>query len=62
MVNDWNSMKYCKEMDPTAWDLAQSEWLDHQISDDQIFTLNNSSIYFRLSDVETFIENNSADE
>jgi hypothetical protein len=55
-----DTVSICKEMDPVSWDLAQSEWIDQQNSDGDIFTLNNGSTYFRVTDIETFIEKNSA--
>ncbi len=55
-----DTISMCKEMDTIAWNLAQSEWLEQQISDGEIFTLNNGSTYFRVADIESFIEQNSA--
>ncbi len=55
-----DTISICKEMDPIAWDLSQAEWVDQQISDGEMFTLNNGSTYFRVTDIESLIEKNSA--
>ncbi len=41
-----------KSLDPTSWDLAQSEWLDSEVSEGILVTLDDGASYYRASDLE----------
>lgn len=45
-----------KALDPVSWSLAQSEWVDNEVSDDVLVTFDNGSTYYRASEVEQMIE------
>jgi hypothetical protein len=50
-----------KELDPVAWDLAKSEWLDGMISDEEAVTFDNGSTHYRVSDIEQFLDEQEAE-
>lgn len=45
-----------KALDPVSWNLAQSEWVDNEVSDDVLVTFDNGSTYYRASEVEQMLE------
>jgi len=45
-----------RDQDPTAWDCAQSEWMDAQLSDEVFFTPDNGTTIYSMSDVEALLE------
>ena len=45
-----------KALDATTWDIAKSEFLDNQVSDEILFTVDNGSTYYLTSDVEELVE------
>jgi len=45
-----------KELDPTSWRIAKSEWLDAEESGGALVTFDNGSTYYRVADVEQIIE------
>jgi len=57
-----DTVSICKEMDSVSWDLAQAEWIDQQISEGCIITFKNGNDYYRFSDIEQYIEAQSADD
>lgn len=50
-----------KALDPVSWRLAQSEWIDNEVSDDVLMTFDNGSTYYRVRDVEQMIEDLNED-
>lgn len=50
-----------KELDPVSWDLAKSEWIDGLISDEEAVTFDNGSTYYRVSDIEQFLDEQEAE-
>lgn len=50
-----------KELDPIAWDLAKNEWIDGLVSDEEAVTFNNGSTYYRVSDIEQFLDDQEAE-
>ena len=49
-----------KTMDPLWWKMAISEHVDNEVADDQLVTFDNGNSYYRTSDLEDFIERESA--
>ena len=45
-----------KTLDPVSWDLAKSEWVDNEVSDDALMTFDNGSTFYRVADVKQMIE------
>ncbi len=45
-----------KNLDPIAWDLAKSEYIDTEESDEIIFSIDNGVTYYSTSDLENFLE------
>jgi hypothetical protein len=43
-------------LDPVSWNLARSEWIDNEVSDDAFMTFDNGSTYYRVADVEQMID------
>lgn len=50
-----------KELDPVSWNLAKSEWIDSEASDDLLMTFDNGSTYYRVADVEQMVEDVTPD-
>lgn len=51
-----DTIQVAKEIDPIAWDIAQSEWVDEECSQEDLLTFDNGSTYFRRYDIESLIE------
>lgn len=47
-----------KELDPIAWRLARDEYVDGLESDGEIVSFDNGSTYYRVSDIEQFLDEN----
>ena len=45
-----------KDLDPVSWDLAHSEYIDSELSDGNLITLDNGSTYYWFSDIEHLID------
>ena len=45
-----------KELDPISWRIAKSEWEDQEVEDGGLFTFDNGSTYYWLSDIESLIK------
>lgn len=45
-----------QDQDPIAWDCAQSEWMDAQLSDEVFFTPDNGTTIYSMSDIESLLE------
>lgn len=51
-----------KELDPVSWELAQSEWVDGEVSEGNLITFDNGSTHYWVADVEQFLGEHQADE
>ena len=56
---EYDTVSALKELDPISWDIAHSEWIDREVSDGNLITVDNRSNYFWLSEIEQFIEDQS---
>ena len=45
-----------KVLDPVSWDIAESEWLDNEVSDGNLISFDNGSTHYSVSEIEQFIE------
>lgn len=45
-----------KNLDPVAWDMAKSEYIDSEESEEIIFSIDNGSNYYLTSDLESFLD------
>jgi len=41
-----------KELDPTSWNLAISEYADAELSDERIMSVNNGTTYYSADDID----------
>ena len=46
-----------KSSDPISWDIARGEWEAQEVEDGGLFTFDNGSTYYWLSDLESLINN-----
>jgi len=44
-----------KELDPVSWDMAESEWVDHERSEGNLIEFDGSNSYYWLHDIENFV-------
>jgi hypothetical protein len=54
-----NTISIAKEMDPTSWRIAADEWTSSEWSEGLLFSHDNGSTFYRTSDIEDFIQENS---
>jgi hypothetical protein len=50
-----------KEMDPISWDMARDEWVDAELSEGQLITLDSGSTYYSSDDLECYLDDSAAD-
>jgi hypothetical protein len=48
-----DTVSVLKEMDPVAWDLAESEWIDSELSDGNLTTFDKGSNYYWSHEIES---------
>lgn len=48
-----------KDQDPIAFNIAEGEYIDSLLQDEQIVTFDNGGNYYRLNDLVKYIEENS---
>jgi hypothetical protein len=51
-----DAVSVMKEMDPTSWSLAQSEWESEELDAGSFYSPDNGSTIYEMRDVERFIE------
>lgn len=51
-----------KELDPVSWRIAESEWIDNEVEDDQLRTFDNGSTYYSVSDLEDYLDQEESDD
>ncbi len=49
-----------KEADPLSFEMAKSEWVDFETSDERIITFDNGTTYYFTHDIETFLDAHEA--
>jgi hypothetical protein len=52
---NYDTVSAMKELDPVAWDLAQSEWIDGEEGEENLISFDSGTTYFCVSEVESFI-------
>jgi hypothetical protein len=50
-----------KEMDPISCDLARGEWLDMELRDGNLMTLDHGATYFTAYDIERYLEDHEVE-
>lgn len=45
-----------KSYDPVSWSLAESEWVDSEVSDGILITFDNGSTYYSMTDLEYYLD------
>lgn len=53
---EYDVVNAIKELDPISFEMAESEWIDNEVSDGNLVTFDNGSNYVWLHDLERFIE------
>lgn len=53
---EYDTASAIKELDPISWDLAKSEWLDQEESEDILMTFNFGNSFYDVSTVLEFCE------
>lgn len=51
-----------KDQDPIAFNMAESEYMDSLLEDEQVVTFDNGSNYYWVHDVEQFLEEHEPEE
>lgn len=52
----YDTVSAIKELDPTSWDLARSEWIDQEVSEENLVTFDNGSTHYSRSDIEKYLD------
>ncbi|MCX6127409.1 MAG: hypothetical protein NTV34_22030 [Proteobacteria bacterium] len=52
----YDTVTALKALDPVSWELAESEWIDNEVSDGNLITFDHGSTHYWVSEVEQFIE------
>lgn len=55
-MTNLDTVTVMKEMDPIAWDCAQSEWTDQESEEGTIISFDNGSTYYRRHDIEELLQ------
>jgi len=58
----YDTVSAMKELDPVSWRLAESEWVDQEVDNDQLRTFDNGNTYFSVSDIEDYLDLVESDE
>ena len=53
---EYHTVSALKELDPVSWNMAHGEWVDSQVSDENLITFDNGSYHYWVSDIEQLIE------
>jgi len=51
-----DTVSILKEMDPIAWDLAKSEWIDSALSEGNLMTFDNGTSYYWAHEIEAYLD------
>ena len=55
-LQNYDTASAIKELDPVAWDLAKSEYIDSLESEEEIVSFDNGATHFWIRDLEDLIE------
>jgi hypothetical protein len=58
---EYDTASAIKELDPVSWDLAKSDWLETEESDDNLMSFNHGSTFHDVSRVMEFCEEKEAE-
>jgi hypothetical protein len=45
-----------KQLDPVSWRMAEGEWIDNEVSDEQLMTFDNGCTYYWTREVEDYLD------
>ncbi len=45
-----------KELDRVSWDMSESEWIDQEVSEDNLVTFDGGSKHYSRGDIETYLD------
>lgn len=48
----YDTLSAIKELDPIAWEVAKSEWVEQEVENEWLVTLDGGTTYFHQSDLE----------
>lgn len=57
-----DTVSVLKEMDPVSWEMAEGEWIDHELSDERLMTFDNGGTYYWTHEVEAYLDEAETDE
>lgn len=52
---EYDVVNAIKELDPVSFEMAESEWIDNEVSDGNLVTFDNGGNYYWLHDIENFV-------
>jgi hypothetical protein len=52
----YDTVSAVKELDPMSWKLAASEWIDQEVSEDNLVTFDGGSTHYSRSDIENYLD------
>ena len=51
-----------KELDPVSFELVAGEWIDAEVSDERLMTLDNGSTYYWTYDIEAYLDEQESEQ
>ena len=58
---EYDTVSALKELDPVSWNMAHGEWVESQVSDENLITFDNGSCHYWVSEIEHLIEKFSSE-
>lgn len=52
----YDTVSALKELDRVSWDLSESEWVDQEVSEENLFTFDHGSKHYSRGDIETYLD------
>ena len=52
----YDTVSAIKELDRVSWDMSESEWIDQEVSEDNLVTFDLGSKHYTRSDIETYLD------
>lgn len=52
----YDTVSAIKELDPVSWRMAESEWIDQEVSEENLVTFDNGSTHFWKHDLEQYLD------
>jgi len=58
----YDTVTAIQKLDPVSFELAESEWIDNEVSDDRLMSFDSGSTYVWTQDVERFLDESEAQD